>query len=357
MTDLKEIICNHIHLNGPMDIGTYMNFALGHPEYGYYMTRDPLGKEGDFTTAPEVSQMFGELIGAWLADMWMQSKVDSSFLLTEFGPGRGTLMADIMRIAKQIPAFEAASSIHMVETSPVLRQKQKQSLSGYECNWHDDLSTLPTGVPLFFIANEFLDALPVRQYQKANDNWHERLIGIDDNGALDFGLSGTLAVDNIPEFVAGKPNGSIYEAAPAREQFLNTLMLRIKEQGGCGLFIDYGYTMDRDGDTLQAIQNHQKCDFLHEPGQADLTAHVDFSMIERCAADARINHAGAAFQGAFLLQLGLQQRAQMLKAQASEQQAKDIDTALHRLTAETQMGTLFKVSAIWSFPDIVPAGF
>ena len=341
-----------------MDLGTYMSMALGHPEYGYYISHDPLGKEGDFTTAPEISQMFGELIGAWVADCWMQAGMPNPFAFVEFGPGRGTLMADALRVCSKVPGFYDALSVHLVESSPVLKDKQKQALANFKPVWHDSIESLPVDVPLYCIGNEFLDALPVRQYQKSDGSWFERVIGINDNGDdLSVGLGANIPDEALTDVLKNGIEGAVYEFAPVREQFVSSLSERIKKQGGCALFIDYGYSKDECGDTLQAVQSHKRCDILHEPGNADITAHVDFSSIERISVEQGLTYHGTAFQGAFLMQLGINERAQVLQANANDDQKRDILSALDRLTASKHMGNLFKVCAITSGDKVTPAGF
>lgn len=355
---LKQNLLKHIDVHGPMDIGTYMSMALGHPEFGYYMTRDPFGKDGDFTTAPEVSQMFGELIGAWVADCWMQAEMPKSFALCEFGGGRGTLMADALRVCSKVSGFIDALSLHLVETSPVLKKIQEQNLQTYNPVFHDSVDSLPDDVPLFCIGNEFLDALPVRQYEKRDGGWYERVVGTKQGGdELSFGLGSQIPDEVMPQSLRDAVNGSVYEVSPVREQFMQVLFARIKVQGGLVLLIDYGYSKDECGDSLQALKRHKRCDVLYEPGEADITAHVDFSSVERVAEEQGLVYHGTAFQKSFLLLLGIEQRAAALTQNADEKQARDIRTALDRLTGDQHMGTLFKVCAVMADQNIQPAGF
>jgi NADH dehydrogenase [ubiquinone] 1 alpha subcomplex assembly factor 7 len=330
-TRLKDIIIT----DGPVDIGTFMMLAIGH----YYATRDPFGVKGDFTTAPEISQMFGEMIGAFLADTWMKIGSPSPVLLVEGGPGRGTLMADILRATKNVPGFHAAAQIHLIETSPVLSARQAETLNAYKVEWHTSFDALPPNIPMLFVANELLDALPMSQYQYQNGAWHERVVGLQGD-KLSFGL--------IPASVQfpPQPEGSIYEVAPVRDEFARQLSKSIAESTGVALLIDYGHDHHGPGDTLQAVRAHQYVDVLDGAGEADLTSHVDFESVARVAREQAVVH-GPVGQGDFLLSLGIALRAARLNQ----------ETELHRLTAADQMGTLFRVIAITQDPALSLAGF
>lgn len=330
-TRLKDIIIT----DGPVDIGTFMMLAIGH----YYATRDPFGVRGDFTTAPEISQMFGEMIGAFLADSWMKMGAPNPVLLVEGGPGRGTLMADILRATKNIPGFHDAVKIHLIETSPVLKTRQAETLNAYRLEWHTGLETLPQDTPMLFVANELLDALPMQQYQYQNGAWHERVVGVQGD-RLSFGL--IPASINLPP----QPDGSVYELAPVRNDFIKTLSRHIAKATGVALLIDYGHDRHGPGDTLQAVKSHQFVDVLQGVGEADLTSHVDFESVARVAGEQACVH-GPAGQGDFLLSLGMALRAARLHQQ----------TELHRLTAPDQMGELFRVIAITHDPALPLAGF
>lgn len=345
---LEHLIKAHIAENGPMDVGTFMGMALSHPQHGYYMARNPFGRAGDFTTAPEISQMFGELIGAWAADMWAQLGKPEKFTLLECGPGRGTLMADALRATRRLLGFHAAARIVLLETSLQLRDRQVQALADYDVAWADHLNApeLAADGPVICIANEFLDALPIRQFVKQGMLWHERVVGIVDD-TLSFGLS------PLVEPPSDGTQDGIYEVAPARNAFVRDLAAILQARGGAALFIDYGYERSAMGDTLQAVRGHSVAPVLEDPGMADLTAHVDFQALAQAAGDLSVY--GPVGQGAFLQTLGIGIRAEMLKNHGAD--IAQIEAALHRLTDETQMGTLFKVIALCAGAQLKPAGF
>jgi NADH dehydrogenase [ubiquinone] 1 alpha subcomplex assembly factor 7 len=357
---LADIIRHAILQDGPMDIGDFMALALGHPDHGYYMNRDPFGEAGDFTTAPEVSQMFGELIGAWAADIWNKLGEPKAFVLAEAGPGRGTLMADALRATARLTSFQAAKSVHLLETSPVLREKQASNLSP-GTSWHADTkSFVKAGEgPLILIANEFLDALPVRQLQLEKNNWQQRMIGLDESGKFSIILhpADPTLIAQIPAYLTGTARqGDVFEAAPERSRFMTLLCDALTVRGGTALIIDYGHASPGLGDSLQAMKNHGFVPVLDDPGNADITAHVDFSALAEIARNAGCRVYGPIGQGVFLETLGIRQRAEILTAKADEKQAVDINTALQRLTASGQMGTLFKVMAV-AAGNFEPAGF
>lgn len=357
---LADIVRLSIAKNGPMDVGDFMALALGHPEYGYYMNRDPFGSEGDFTTAPEVSQMFGELIGAWAADLWQKLGEPKQCVLAEAGPGRGTLMADALRATARLAAFQAAKSIHLLETSPVLREKQAANLPG-ETEWHTDAGSFfkAGDGPLILIANEFLDALPVRQLQMDRGGWRQRMIGLDADGKFIFvhGPADPALVVQIPVHLAGTARqGDVFEVAPERSRFMTQLCDTLTARGGGALIIDYGHASPGLGESMQAMKNHGFVGLFDNPGNTDITAHVDFSALADIARNAGYRMYGPVGQGAFLESLGIRQRAETLIARADEKQIMDINAALQRLTASGHMGTLFKVMAVTS-GNFEPAGF
>ncbi|TMJ06205.1 MAG: class I SAM-dependent methyltransferase [Alphaproteobacteria bacterium] len=342
MTPLEGEIRRIVAIDGPIPVDRYMALCLGHPQHGYYTTRDPLGAAGDFVTAPEVSQMFGELIGAWAATVWRQMGSPPNVRLVEMGPGRGTLMADALRAARALPEFYAALSVHLVETSPVLRALQEGTLAnaGVPIAWHHALEEVPAGATIA-VANEFVDALPISQFVKDRDGWHVRTIGVVD---------GKLAFLAAPDPMLNKsaadttPVGTILERRYDRPVAL--LAGRIAQHGGAALIIDYGHTESGFGDTLQAVRGHAFTDPLEGPGEADLTAQVDFAAVVIWAQHQGAVTRGPIPQGEFLRRLGIEQRAARLKGSATPQQAADIDAAVTRLTAPDQMGELFKVLAI-----------
>jgi NADH dehydrogenase [ubiquinone] 1 alpha subcomplex assembly factor 7 len=354
MTPLEQEIRGMIATDGPIPVAHYMRLALCHPRHGYYTTRDPFGAGGDFVTAPEISQMFGEVIGLWAATVWPLMGAPEDVRLVELGPGRGTLMADMLRAVAILPAFRATLSAHLVEVSPVLRRHQQERLAGLgvPMDWHADAAEVPDG-PLIVIANEFFDALPVHQAVKAADGWHERMVGLDGN-RLVFGLNpdpvrGLDAA--LPPRIRAAPNGAVCEWRA--DQPLAGIARRLVECGGAMLVIDYGHSESGVGETLQAMSQHGYADPLAAPGEADLTAHVDFRSLGRTAATAGARVHGPITQGEFLRRLGIVERAAQLKSRATTKQAADIDAALARLTAagETGMGELFKAIA-FSDPNI-----
>lgn len=342
--DLAEEIREIIAQEGPISVERYMALALTHPAKGYYTARDPFGAQGDFVTAPEISQMFGELIGLWAADLWERLGAPP-LRLVELGPGRGGLMADFLRAARVAPAFHAALDVHLIEASDKLVERQRESLAG--CGrpvaWHHTVEDVPPG-PAIFIANEFFDALPVRHFVKTPQGWREKLVGLDSQGQLVFGLGDGIE----PLLKAEAPDGSVLEINAAAQRVMLQIATRIVAENGALLAVDYGYLHTGFGETLQAIKAHQFVDPLAEPGMADLTTHVDFSALARAARSANAEVHGPTSQGRFLERIGIVQRAGALKAKATEDQRATIDSALARLTAmgETDMGALFKVLAV-----------
>jgi SAM-dependent MidA family methyltransferase len=339
--EIREIIAEE----GPISIERYMALALTHPTKGYYITHDPFGVEGDFVTAPEISQMFGELIGLWAAHVWTQIGAPVPVHLVELGPGRGALMADALRAARAAPEFFEALEVHLVEASDLLAEQQREALdgSGKTATWHKSIDDLPAAAAIF-IANEFFDALPVRHYQKEPDGWHERLVGLDEDGELTFGLG----ADVEPLLKPHAEEGAILEIGAAAQRLAMRAAAHIVSHNGAALVVDYGYVETGFGETLQAVKGHEFVDPLAEPGEADLTAHVDFSALKRAARAANAETHGPVEQGEFLIELGIFQRAEALKAQATPEQAEDIDASLARLTGveEGEMGSLFKVLAV-----------
>nr|WP_152926561.1 SAM-dependent methyltransferase [Shimia sp. SK013] len=327
-----------------MTVADFMTEALLHPEHGYYTTRDPLGAAGDFTTAPEISQMFGELIGLALAQAWLDQGAPSPFTLAELGPGRGTLMADILRATRQVPGFHAAAKVHLAEASPTLRAKQ-QELVG-DATWHSSIDTLPAQ-PLFLVANEFFDALPIRQFLRADTGWHERMITFRD-GALTFALGPELPQPDLEHRLADTVPDQIVETCAPALAVCDRIGASIQTHGGVALLIDYGGWTSL-GDTLQALQNHAPADPLAAPGTADLTAHVDFEALAKAAPCA---HADLTPQGVFLERLGITQRAQSLASHLSGEALKSHIAAHRRLTHPQEMGNLFMVLAL--FPKGAP---
>ena len=350
-TPLAAKIRRIIEADGPISLAAYMAHCLGDPAHGYYMTRDPLGAAGDFVTAPEVSQMFGEIVGAWLVHAWELAPAPH-IRLVELGPGRGTLMADILRVAARQGDFAAAISVHLVETSPLLRAKQAETLggSGYQADWHHAFSQIPEG-PVLVVANEFFDALPIRQFIRRDAAWRERVVGLDAAGELAFGIGPGLLAGG-PE----APEAAILEVSPAGEALAGEIARRIAAAGGAALIVDYGYAAGGPGETLQAVRRHAFVDPLAAPGEADLTAHVDFAALARQAEAAGAAVHGPIAQGEFLLSLGLRERAERLGATAAAFMREPIRAAVERLAGAEGMGELFKVLAL-TRPGVAPPPF
>jgi NADH dehydrogenase [ubiquinone] 1 alpha subcomplex assembly factor 7 len=351
LQELRAIIA----AEGPLSIERYMQLCLQHPVHGYYTSKMPFGRAGDFITAPDVSQMFGELAGVWAAQVWMERGRPDGVHLTEIGPGRGTMIADVLRAVRAVPGFLQAIDLHLVETSPVLREAQRRTLETAPLTpvWHESVDSLPAG-PAIMLANEFFDALPVRHYVRSEKGWHERQVGLDPDGNLIFGLAAETA--GIPA-VTGRP-GDILEAGHIARAVMTSLASHIATNGGALLVWDYGHAGSGLGETLQAMSGHAFADPLAAPGEADLTVHVDFAMLRRAAEAAGAQVHGPVEQGVWLERLGIFVRARALKARASIAQAEVIDSALARLTnRNSSMATLFKVLAVGQKGTTPPPGF
>jgi SAM-dependent MidA family methyltransferase len=401
VTPLAERIAALIRQNGPMGVGDYMALCLGDPEHGYYMRREPFGRAGDFITAPEVSQIFGELIGAWAIAAWEAMGAPERLALVELGPGRGTLMKDVLRVARLRPAFLAAARIHLVEASPRLRAIQRDTLAAAPVTWHGHVEELPDA-PTILIANEFFDALPIRQFVRTATGWAERMIGLGDDGRLAFGLMPLKDADARPlpggerafppaepqarleergegaassrygPFPSSSPphpvplptgergrgdegDAFIVEFSSASTAIASALAARLARNTGAALIIDYGYEGPAAGDTLQAVARHRYVPPLESPGEADLTAHVDFAALADAARAAGALPRSLLTQGEFLARLGLEARAATLKRGKDPATVAAIDSAVARLAGPEAMGNLFKVLAISSRGLALPA--
>lgn len=347
---LAREIAARIERHGPLPVAEYMRLCLAHPEHGYYRSQPAIGAAGDFITAPEISQVFGELIGLWAAEIWAAIGRPSPVFLVELGPGRGTLMADALRaVAKVAPEFRAALRVHLVEINTALQTQQEAALGPAAPQWHAALDTLPEG-PLLVIANEFFDALPIRQLVRAAEGWRERCVVLND-GRLAFGAGDAVAHDG-----AAAP-GSIVELSPDSEERMRALAARIARHRGAALVVDYGPFQSGPGDTLQAVRRQQKVDPLAEPGLADLTAHVDFTRLAAVSRAAGAAAYGPVPQGVLLKRLGIAARAATLLRSASAARARAIEAAIARLIEPDQMGTLFKALAIVDRDQPLPPGF
>lgn len=345
---LSDHLLARIRADGPLTVAQWMAECLTHPQHGYYVTRDPLGR--DFITAPEISQIFGELLGLSLAQAWLDQGAPFPITLAELGPGRGTLMADALRATAGVPGFHEALRLHLVEASPVLQQQQARRLAAHTPQWHAHLDALPEG-PLLLVANEFLDALPIRQWRRADAGWSEIMV-TDRDGALTFAAAPPTPV---PELSAWEdtPPGTIVERCPALPGTVAAIAGRVS-QGGAALFVDYGHWHSQ-GDTLQALEAGQPVNPLARPGLADLTAHVDFEAVARaappCSASAMVP------QGVLLERLGATARAQSLARGKSEEEVAAIAAAHRRLLHPAEMGDLFKAMALVPAGAPLPPGF
>jgi SAM-dependent MidA family methyltransferase len=352
--DLGERLRAEISATGPISVADYMARCLFDPDDGYYTTRPALGETGDFITAPLVSQMFGELIGLWAAEVWARLGKPSRVLLVEMGPGDGTLMSDALRAARLAPDFLAAAELWLVEASAPLRDLQAAALNGASLSpgWSQDLQSLPADVPLIVIANELLDCLPARQFVRVGEAWAERMVGLAATGALEFGLRPTVRPEGAPQDL--EP-GLVWEVSLAQQVLGIEVGERIALDGGVALFVDYGRDRAGPGDTLQALRRHQKVNPLADPGRADLTVWADFPNFLEAAREAGAL-TGLLGQGTFLRRLGVEHRAHAL-ARARPDRKETLLRQMSRLVDADQMGSLFKAAAIWSRDAPVPPGF
>jgi SAM-dependent MidA family methyltransferase len=344
---LKDRLKKQIKMTGPISVADYWAQCLFDPKDGYYMSREPFGVSGDFTTAPEISQMFGEMLAVWWFETAKLNEI-KDIALVEIGPGRGTLMSDMLRtIAKLDPGTTRTLEVHMVETSERLALLQRETLKsiGFSITWHKTTDTLPT-LPLGIIANELFDAIPIRQFVKTGKDWQERCIGLNDNGRFCF-VTGPAQIDRtlLPKNHEDQQVGTIFEHSPARESFMQQLADRIQQQGGFGLFIDYGHGASDFGDTLQALKKHKFISVLEGQGTVDITSHVDFESLSTIAKNSGLAVSHLMNQGDFLLSLGIENRLERLIA-ARPDQRDSLVTAFDRLTKSDEMGSLFKVLGI-----------
>lgn len=357
MSKVEASLKRLINTQGPITLAQFMSDALLHPDGGYYTNATVFGADGDFTTAPEISQVFGELIGLWAADYWHRLGAPTPFKLIELGPGRGTLMADALRAAKALPGFLQAAELHLVDASPQLRDIQKRRLqdAAIQPVWHDRLSDVPDG-PAIIIANEFFDALPIRQYQFLNGTWCERRIGINTDDQFAFTpAAGAPPPNSLPK--APPADGDILEICAPALAVLKDMTDRLNAHGGAALMIDYGYAQPAYGDTFQAVKAHDYTNPLIAPGTADLTAHVNFGLLAQAATETGAMAHGPVTQGDFLQRLGITPRTQQLLANATPAQQQSLTAASQRLVAADEMGTIFKVMALTAQDAPQPAGF
>ena len=336
-----------IAAQGPIPVSDYMALANAH----YYATRDPLGASGDFITAPEISQMFGELIGLALADVWNRAGRPGGVRFVELGPGRGTLAADALR-AMRSAGLEPR--VHFVETSPVLRSAQAERVP--DASWHDDLAAVPGDGPVLAVANEFFDALPIRQLVATGTGWRERLVTVDSDSRFVPAAGPAVPAAAIPESVRAAPPGSVLETSPASLAYTRSLAERMIMHGGAALIVDYGHDRLCAGETLQAVRLHDYADPWIEPGESDLTAHVDFESLARAASEAGVRVSGPVGQGEWLARLGIDARADALARNAPNRH-EEFRIAKDRLVSPQQMGRLFRVLGLSAPAWPAPEGF
>lgn len=354
MTPLAGLLARRIAATGPLTLADYMAECLLHPDHGYYATRDPFGAGGDFTTAPEISQMFGELLGLSLAQAWLDQGAPAPFTLAELGPGRGTLMADVLRATRGVPGFHSAARVVLVEASATLRKVQRRTLAGASCpvTSAGSVADLPDA-PLFLLANEFFDALPIRQFTRHPQGWCETVVGMSD-GALAFGRAAPANLGLLSHRLTDTRPGDEVEVMPAAPPIMARIGSLIETRGGAAILVDYG-GWHSIGDTFQALQDHRFTDPLAAPGEADLTAHVDFEALARAAAPARASR--MITQGDLLTRLGIAPRSAKLAQGLTGAPLAAHLAATHRLTDPSEMGSLFKALAIHPSRHTPPPGF
>jgi len=354
---LSEKIAKRIRTEGPLTLAAYMAMALHDPVAGYYATHEPIGAAGDFATAPEISQIFGELIGLWCAALWEEMGRPDPVILAELGPGRGQLMRDMLRAAATVPQFCRALRLHLVETSPMLRAEQQKRLGEAQPIWVERTESLPDG-PMLLVANEFLDALPIRQFVRGAQHWSERMVGLDPEGRLVFvaGPESPAVTLLVPEKRRRADRGAVAEICPAALALAAMLGARLAQHRGGALFVDYGYIDGACGPTLRAVKRHRPASPLAAPGTADLSAHVDVATFVEAAKASGAEICGPISQRQFLLAIGAELRLAALCARATLNQRQALESGLRRLLDPAEMGDLFKVVALVS-PGLSPAGF
>ncbi|MFT4960482.1 MAG: NADH dehydrogenase [ubiquinone] 1 alpha subcomplex assembly factor 7 [Paracoccaceae bacterium] len=350
---LKERIIARIRQDGPLSLADYMTDCLLHPTLGYYTTRNPFGVAGDFITAPEISQMFGELIGLSLAQSWLDQGSPARLTLAEIGPGRGTLMRDMLRVSHNIPGFHAAADIMLIEASPKMRDLQADTLANHAPRWIDSVADLPDQ-PLYLVANEFFDALPIRQYLRVGSGWSERCIGAQGKD-LSFGQATPSHLNALTHRIQDTKDNDLVEVCPTAPAIVTEISRRIASCGGAALIVDYGDWRSL-GDTLQAVRNHEPTDPLADPGQADLTAHVDFEALAIAARAAGCAHTKLTPQGVFLERLDITTRAQSLAKNLTGADLNTLISAHRRLTHPAEMGNLFKTLGLYPANATPPPG-
>lgn len=348
-TDLFKYLHNMIENNGDLTVGQFMSLCLGHPQFGYYMTQKAFGAEGDFTTAPEISQTFGEMIALWVITQWEQMGKPDMLQLVELGPGRGTLMKDLWRGLSAKPELRDLLHVHLVEFSPRLRAEQSDNLAGVPVTWHDNIETLPY-LPSLIIANEFFDALPIEQAVRHQDHWYQRVVTASEEDllfSLGKPLQGIAAHRDVTD-------GTIYEYAPIAAEMMQDLCRRLYDSTGAMLVIDYGDDIaldERFGDTLQALYKHQPVDVFAHIGTSDITSHVAFRSLALVAQENLCATLPVQTQGEFLKSFGIELRLKALLENASPEQAATLQSGVKRLIADDEMGSLFKVLQVFCYDN------
>lgn len=359
---LESILTQMIRQEGPVSMARFMQEALSHPTYGYYQVRDPFGVAGDFITAPEVSQVFGELMGIWCAVTWQQMGSPDELILVEMGPGRGTLMKDLLRGTRHIPGFHRALSVHLIETSPHLTKMQQQELKGahdLDITWHTTFETVPPK-RMLFVANELFDALPIYQYIKTAQGWQEKHIGLAaENNALEEVILPAVPIMQVTleKTYLDAKDGSVVELCPAGQRLIQEISNHLATHGGAALIVDYGYGEVSFRSTLQAVKSHQYHPLLKDIGQADITAHVNFGALKQYAKASGVNAYGPITQSELLSALGIETRMQMLLEKVGGIQKQELLTGIKRLIHPEQMGELFKAIALTEKTMPAPIGF
>jgi SAM-dependent MidA family methyltransferase len=348
---MKSHLENLIKINGAISISQFMNEALFHPKFGYYTNQNPFGKKGDFITAPEISQVFGELIGAYLINIWQNNYCSRKINLVEMGAGRGTLMKDLLNFAKKIPNFSNYFCVNIIEISPKLQKEQKKNLQDFKISWYDNFSNFyqeNNDAPIFFIANELFDCFAINQFIKTKDGWVEKVVGLDKNNELQF-LTRNYSANIHPDPIKSPSNiskNSTFEYSPQAISFMNELSTTIKKTNGLALIIDYGYTKNEFKNTLQAVKNHQYCDVLKEAGSCDITSLVDFLSLQKIANKHKLQ-TSIITQREFLTALGIEARREKLLEGKNTKQQEEINSSINRLIDNGQMGKLFKTLIVW----------
>ena len=351
LNNLEMFIAKQIELNGSMPLGEFMSIAMTHPEYGYYTNSYPIGVDGDFITAPEISQIFGEMIGAWIIDVWIQMG-SPELNLIECGAGHGTLMADIMRVGEKVSEFADLVNIYIIETQGNMRGKQKSNLRPYKVSWYETINKIKADKPCIIIGNEFLDALPIEQLKRGNNGWQQRFVDFDGNV---FKFIWKKADKFLLEFLPKKTlSNKIYEISKAQIGFIKKSSSLIEKSSGAALFIDYGHNKSNYGETLQAVKKHKYSDVLKNIGRSDITSHVDFAALKRNIPSDIISPF-IVTQRNFLLSLGIEHRANALITSNADMEVS-IKKQLERLISKDQMGDLFKVMCFYNC-NIKPCGF